>query len=155
MNEDIEEALLDAQEELKRVDHIIYVSLKYTRTVDIIRNALHRVVATFDNLIHSLLLHKGVENIPKSPRLKVKKLEKLYGEDENIMYYLGFYVSLRDILNAKYDRKEEFRRGVTMITHLNNRTAFINIDNLEDNIDMIAKDFFKYVKMHILGEPEE
>ena len=155
ISEDIEDALIDAQEELKRVDHIIYVSLKYTRTVDVIRNALNRVIATYNALITALLLHNGVEQIPKSPRLQVKKVLELYPEDKEITFNLNFYVHLRDLMIAKFDRKEEFRRGVRMITQLNNRTAFINIDYLEDHVDIITKDFFRYVKILILGEEEE
>ena len=30
------EYLLEAREELKRLEHILYVSLKYTRTVDVL-----------------------------------------------------------------------------------------------------------------------
>ena len=31
-------------EELKRVDHLVYVSLKYTRTVDVIRSIIDRLI---------------------------------------------------------------------------------------------------------------
>ena len=45
------ESLIEAREELKRLEHIIYVSLKYTRTVDVILNALKRMVSTYDFII--------------------------------------------------------------------------------------------------------
>ena len=34
-----DEYLIEAREELNRIEHIIYVSLKYTRTTDVLRNA--------------------------------------------------------------------------------------------------------------------
>ena len=34
----MKEALDNAKEELKRVDHLFYVSLKYTRTADMMRH---------------------------------------------------------------------------------------------------------------------
>ena len=38
----------DADEELKRADHMIYVTLKYTRTADVIHNILKRLINAFD-----------------------------------------------------------------------------------------------------------
>ena len=51
----MKELLKDAKEELKRVDHLIYVSLKYTRTVDVIRNVIDRLISSFDFVADGLL----------------------------------------------------------------------------------------------------
>ena len=40
MNEIIGEGLTNACEELTQVDHLIYVSLKYTRTCDVLKTSL-------------------------------------------------------------------------------------------------------------------
>ena len=67
MNED----LLEAREELKRLEHIIYVSLKYTRTVDVILNALHRMISTYDFIVEAFLIKakedRLLDEMPKSP----------------------------------------------------------------------------------------
>jgi len=55
--------LLEAREELKRLEHIIYVSLKYTRTVDVIVNALTRMVSTFDLIIEAFLEKAKIKNL--------------------------------------------------------------------------------------------
>ena len=44
MNEQLENTI----EELKRVDHLFYVSLKYTRTVDMIKHVLERIISTHE-----------------------------------------------------------------------------------------------------------
>ena len=49
------ESLEDAKEELKRVDHLIYVSLKYTRTVDVLRNVIERLVTASEFMITAML----------------------------------------------------------------------------------------------------
>ena len=41
----------EAKDEIKRADHLIYVSLKYTRTCDIILNIFKRLVAAYDSAI--------------------------------------------------------------------------------------------------------
>ena len=63
--------LEDAGEELKRADHLVYVSLKYTRTVDVLMNSLSRMIDAYDYLIGALLLYakeeKSLQVIPSSP----------------------------------------------------------------------------------------
>ena len=46
-----------AQDELKRVDHLIYVSLKYTRTCDVMLNAMKRMISAFELGMNDLLYH--------------------------------------------------------------------------------------------------
>lgn len=151
------EYLAEAREELKRVDHIIYVSLKYTRTVDVIRNGLNRLVGMFDFLIESLVEYakkeKKFRQIPKSPRLKVELVREAFAEDERILWYMNFYIFLRDILKAPFDKREEYRRHVTMIAKLWDRTVDVNIDTLEDNLLKIAKEFLEYTEI-LLGVRE-
>ena len=36
------EYLVDSKQEINRADHLIYVSLKYTRTVDVIKSIIER-----------------------------------------------------------------------------------------------------------------
>jgi len=152
------EFLDESREELKRVEHIIYVSLKYTRTVDIIRNALNRLVSMFDFLIDALVDHakkeKKFKEIPKSPRLKVDLVRDAFENDERILWYMNFYVFLRDILKAKYTKREEYRRHVTMVAELWNRTVEVDIDALEDCFLKVAKEFLEYTEI-ILGEREK
>ena len=49
--------LEEAREELKRADHLIYVSLKYTRTVDVIKSVIDRLISCLDFVIDKLLDH--------------------------------------------------------------------------------------------------
>ena len=98
----MEDYLLDAREELKRLEHIIYVSLKYTRTVDVIANALKRLVGTFDLIIEAYLLkaqEEGkIESLPKSPALRATKVVQFFPEDNQLKRYLDFYAYLKLIL---------------------------------------------------------
>lgn len=152
------EYLAEASEELKRVEHIIYVSLKYTRTVDVVRNALNRLVSMFDFLIDALVdfakKEKKFKQVPKSPRLKVELVREAFEEDERILWYMTFYVFLRDVLKAKFTKREEYRRHVTMVAQLWNRTVDVNIDTLEDNFLKIAKEFLEYAEI-MLGLREK
>src|SRR3989344_418767 len=149
MNEYLEEA----REELKRVDHIIYVSLKYTRTVDIIRNALNRMVSAFDYIIEGILDHnrekKRITKIPPVQKDKIETLAELYKDDFELKRFITFYTFLRELIKAPYNRREEYRRHVTMIAELKNQTAEVDIDVLEDNYDVMSKKFLDYAEILI------
>lgn len=152
------EYLLEAREELKRLEHIIYVTLKYTRTTDVIKNALNRLISTFDFIIQAFLEDAKEKNliadIPKSPSLKSSLVTKTYPEDKTLLKFITFYAFLRDISKAKYTKREEYRRHVTMVVDFKNKTAEINIDSLE-TCEKIASQFFNYAQEFIEGKPEE
>jgi len=141
----------EAKDELKRVDHLIYVSLKYTRTVDVIKSVLERMISTFDSGFMALLVkvkrrRKGLE-IPSQPRVRAELLKEIFPEDSNLNSFIDFYLLLRDLTQSKYDRREEYRRHVTMITYLSGET-----NPYEVNIDVIyefnekCKKFMEYLE---------
>ena len=47
-------SLSDAVEEIKRVDHLVFVSLKYTRTVDVIKSVVDRIISALDFIFIAL-----------------------------------------------------------------------------------------------------
>ena len=152
------EYLLDAREELKRLEHIIYVTLKYTRTVDVLINALHRIVDIYDLIIEAYLQkakEEGkIDTLAKSPALRGTILAQLYPEDMELSKYLHFYSFVKTILNRPPKKREEFRRHVTLVVELEKSTAEIDIDNLV-NCERFIHKFFQYAWNTIVGKPEE
>ena len=152
------ENLLEAREELKRLEHIIYVSLKYTRTVDVINNALNRMVSTYDFIVDAFLdkalEDKKLDSVPKSPALKAKKLAELYPDDPLIQKNLHFYFSLRNILKSAYLKRQEFRRHVTLIVAMEDATVEVEIDTLV-NCEKFIHFFLNYAQGIIEGIVEE
>lgn len=150
--------LLEAREELKRLEHIIYVSLKYTRTVDVIINALSRMVSTYDYIIEAFLekaKEEGlIDSLPKSPALRGKKLGELYPDDEILQKNLTFYDSLRTILKSPHKKRQEFRRHVTLIVDGVKCTTEVEIDNLT-NCEKFIHNFLFYSLKVIEGITEE
>ena len=156
--EKITDYLLEAREELKRLEHIIYVSLKYTRTVDVIVNALNRLVDVYDLIIQAYLekakLDQKFSVLPKSPALRAKQLVELYPEDEKLAHYLTFYHFLKTVLKLPHSKRREYRRHVTLIVDLEKSTAEMNIDNLT-NCERFVHDFFNYSWEQIIGPRKE
>jgi hypothetical protein len=126
------QCLEDAKEELKRVDHQIYVSLKYTRTVDVLLNIISRMIDGYDFLLEALLKlseeEKKIESIPPSPIERGNLIKKLYPDDEQIVDNVELYFLLRKLFRSNPVREQEYRRNVTMRSVVEGREELVTID---------------------------
>lgn len=136
----MKQSLDKAREELKRADHLIFVSLKYTRTVDVIKNIVERLINAYDCGIDSLFRYAKSKNkiseFPKAPIAKADKIKDIFADDAQIANYINLYKLFRKINNAKFSRALEYRRHVTM-------TAFLDEGEIEISIDIISEYFEK------------
>lgn len=138
----------EAKNELKRADHQIFVSLKYTRTADVLRNILERFISCFDYIIEGLLLRKEqsgeIFDIPVSPVAKVNELKRIY-QDEMLLRIFERYLVYRKIMNAKYKAINEYRRHVAMVSEIEGDEVEVNIDNISEYYEEM-KEFIKYIE---------
>lgn len=150
----MEETLHNALVELKRADHSIFVSLKYTRTVDVIKSIIERLISTIDFCFEVLLMHakmnKRIAEVPALPRLRIDALKSIYASDAVVQDFLEFYNKLKKIDKAKFDRAQEYRRHVTMTAYLEEGPIEITIDIINDYFDR-TKEFVNHVKTQALG----
>jgi len=139
----MQEALDKAKEEVKRADHLIYVSLKYTRTVDVMKSIIERLVNTFDFCIESLLIKakkdKKITEVP--PRPKQRELEAIKHYD--LKDFMEFYELLRKIAKSQCDKTSEYRRHVTMTSHMDEQKIEITIDIITDYFNK-TKEFVQF-----------
>ncbi|PIN75827.1 hypothetical protein COV18_01445 [Candidatus Woesearchaeota archaeon CG10_big_fil_rev_8_21_14_0_10_37_12] len=144
-----EAPLQSAVQELKRADHSITVSLKYTRTVDVIKSIIDRLINTIDFCLEALLEHAKEEGnlseVPKLPRLKAEKAKELFKDDSIIPDFCDFFLLLRRISKASFDRAQEFRRHVTMTAYLDTGDSVeVTIDIISDYFER-TREFFNHV----------
>ncbi len=129
----MKEALERARLELRRAEHLYYVSLKYTRTVDMIKNVLERLISALDESINSLLMKKveegKLDKVPELPRLKTELLKKYYS-DLTTLEMIDFYLYLRTLQKSQYEALREYRRHVTMTAHTPEKDVDITIDKV-------------------------
>ena len=154
----MKEALDNAREELKRVDHLFYVSLKYTRTVDMMRHMIDRLINVFYYGVESLLKfakeEKKIDEIPGNPAMSSELLAKTFNNEE-IVGYTNLYLRLRKIFRADYTKREEFRRHVTMTCIIDSEEAVdINIDILKEYYEK-ARNFIDYAERIVEGKEDE
>lgn len=151
------ESYQQAIEEFKRVDHLFHVSLKYTRTVDVIRSLIERIISTYEQAIDSFLKclkeEKKIDEIPTNPVGKGALAKENCGDAE-LCRYLDNYLLLRKILRCEYTKRDEFRRHVTMTVNCEGQTLNIDIDKLKEYYDE-TKNFLIYIKSRVQCYKEE
>ena len=130
-----------AREELKRVDHLVYVSLKYTRTADVIKHVIKRMMSTIDFCIVALLEHEKAkelietEEISKAPTQRAEIAREIFKNDETINKMIDFFLLLKKIDKAQYTKSQEFRRHVALTASLENGILY------EVNIDVVTEKY--------------
>ena len=148
----------DAKEELKRADHLIFVSLKYTRTCDMLKHIIDRLINCIDFLFMELLedlKEKGeLDEVPKAPIPKANNVKKLFPDDEFIPEFADLFMRFRKISKADFSRACEFRRHVTMTVVVDDETIQINIDNITEYFKH-TKEFCAHVDKMINPEIED
>ena len=134
------EALENAKGEIKRSDHLIYVSLKYTRTVDVLKSIIKRLINAFDYSLDCLLKfaqdQKQIKDLPKLPIAKVETVRSIFN-DPQLNELLDFYILLRKLDKADYESSQEYRRHVTM-------TAFVD-GSKRPRYSIIDASFWTYI----------
>ncbi|HLC56520.1 MAG TPA: hypothetical protein VJJ23_04760 [Candidatus Nanoarchaeia archaeon] len=109
-----------ALEEMKRADHLVYVSLKYTRTADVIKSVIQRLInvfeMSFDEYLEFMKDTRKIKEIPGTKKEKITLIEKLV--KEKISDYIRMYAVFKAIDKAEYTGREEYRKHVTLISHL-------------------------------------
>ena len=130
-------------------DHLLYVSLKYTKTCDVIINLLLRwkvmIEMAMDVLIEKAKKKKKWKPVPDAPRARLVQLEKIYASVPDIADALELYELFRDIEKLDKIRENEFRKGVNLKVTYRGETVNINLDKLKEYSDVLER-FISYLK---------
>ncbi len=140
----MKEKIESAKEELKRVDHLFYVSLKYTKTVDVIKSIIERLINAFEFSIDALFLYmekkKKVKQTPVDHISKCRVIKELFKDDPQFIEDIDLYLLLRKLNRASYTSVREFRKHVTMESIVEEKSIDINIDTIQEYFER-AKNF--------------
>ena len=73
-------------------DHLLYVSLKYTKTCDVILNLLARwkslIELSFDRILEQRIEEGKVPHVPESPKQRIEFMKKYF--KKNVKLKSGF-----------------------------------------------------------------
>lgn len=143
----------DIIQEKIRADHLLYVSLKYTKTCDVILNLLLRwkwmIEKSIDHILKHAKLKKKISSISSSPLGKTEEVKKLFRKDDNFLEVIEFYEMLRKIQDLREERSGEFRKNVTLKIIYKGEEININLDKLKVYANMLEK-FISTTKQFLL-----
>jgi hypothetical protein len=134
----------------KRIaDHLYYVSLKYTKTCDVILNLIERWISLIDKCILTLLeeLKKDrvISVIPEAPFQKMSIIKNKMKRNKDVIEMLEIYMLFKRIKNLKYSKEQEFRKGVALVLCEGNKEIKIDLEKLKELNETIEK-FLVFVK---------
>jgi hypothetical protein len=135
-------------------DHLLYVSLKYTKTCDVIMNLLLRWRRMIETSIEGILVHakakKKISSIPSSPLGKIEEIKKLFKKDKDFLEVLEFYEMLRKISELRTERIGEFRKNVALKIFYKGQEINVNLEQLKKYAEMLEK-FISTTKQFLLS----
>lgn len=124
-------------------DHLLYVSLKYTKTCDVMINLLLRwktmIELGMDLLVEKAQRQKKWKPIPDAPRAKLVQLKKIYENDVVVSETLSLYELFRDIEQLDKVRENEFRKGVNLKVTYRGEVININLDKLKEYAALLER----------------
>jgi len=130
-------------------DHLLYVSLKYTKTCDVIINLLNRwkimVDMAMDKLVEKAKKQKKWKPVPEAPRAKLIQLKRIYADVPEVSHTLELYEFFRDLDKLPKVRESEFRKGVNLRVTYNGQIVNVNLDKLKEYSDILER-FISYLK---------
>ena len=134
-------------------DHLLYVSLKYTKTCDVILNLILRWIKMIETSIDEILKHakkkKKISSIPSNPVRKVEDIRKLFKKDKNFQEVMDMYEMFRKIDDLKTERTGEFRKNVTLKIYYRGREINVNLEQLKIYADKLER-FISSTKQFLL-----
>ncbi len=124
-------------------DHLLYVSLKYTKTCDVIINLLSRwknmIDKCMDRLVEKAKKEKKWKPIPDAPRAKLVQLKRIYENSKEISDAFKLYEIFRDLDTLEKVRENEFRKGVNLKLSYKGETININLLQLKEYADTLER----------------
>lgn len=135
-------------------DHLLYVSLKYTKTCDVIINLLIRWRKMIDTAIEEILKHakkkKKISSIPANPFGRIEAVQKLFKKEKNFMEIIDFYIMLKKLEELRKERIGEFRKNVNLKIFYRGQEINVNLEQLKIYADKLEK-FITTTKQFLLS----
>jgi hypothetical protein len=135
-------------------DHLMYVSLKYTKTCDVILNLLARwkslIELSFDAILEKRVEEGKIPEMPTNPKQRIEFVKKFFRKTDTIQEVVPLYVFFKRVPDLKKTREGEFRKNVNLKVFEANRVTEINMEKLGEYYDIVEK-FIAEVK-GILGK---
>ncbi|MBI2449108.1 hypothetical protein HYV49_02315 [Candidatus Pacearchaeota archaeon] len=139
----------DIIQEKISADHLLYVSLKYTKTGDVIINLILRwksiINRCFDALLADAKKRKKIKEIPTIPKHRIEILKEMFKDNENVTKVIEVYEFFNKIQGLDKNVEHEYRKNLTLNVFYNGQWIAINMDKLKE-YNALLESFISFVK---------
>lgn len=122
-------------------DHLLYVSLKYTKTCDVILNLLARwkslIEVSFDAIISKKVEEGDIPHIPESPKQRIEFIKMYFKKSLPIQNVVPLYIFFKRVPDLDKTREGEFRKNVNLKIIEGAKTTEINLEKLNEYSEII------------------
>ena len=130
-------------------DHLLYVSLKYTKTCDVMLNLLARwksmIELSFDAIIQEYVDTKKIKEAPTNPKQKLLYLKQYFKKLKSVQETIPLYIFFKKVPDLPKTREGEFRKNVNLKITDGEKITVINMDKLKEYSDILER-FISEVK---------
>jgi hypothetical protein len=138
--------LKDIDKEMKSAQHLLYVSLKYTRTGDVMVNLMKRWAKMVELSLEQILIHSKKINkttvIPHAPKLKQRAVIDIFKNNKTIKETITLHSLFRKVDRLHAIRRNEFRKNVSLTLIDGDKEVIVDLEKLKE-WEIIMNDFIK------------
>jgi hypothetical protein len=134
-------------------DHLLYVSLKYTKTCDVIMNLLLRwrklIETSVRHILYEMKERGEINSIPDNAIGRIKLSKEIFKDDKNFLEVLDLLMMLRKLETLKTERIGEFRKNVALKIQFKGKEVNVNLEQLKIYAEML-EEFIESAKKHLM-----
>ncbi|MGD9276774.1 MAG: hypothetical protein PVJ67_06405 [Candidatus Pacearchaeota archaeon] len=124
-------------------DHLLYVSLKYTKTCDVIVNLLLRWSRMIETSINEILKEakrkKKISEVSGNPIGRIEQVKKVMKKDKNFLEVIELHNMFKRINDLRKERIGEFRKNVNLKVFFQGREIDVNLEKLKEYSEKLEK----------------
>ncbi|MEA3514179.1 MAG: hypothetical protein U9R34_01770 [Nanoarchaeota archaeon] len=149
----MEELFEEAASEFKRADHLFYVSLKYSRTGDVIMSLIDRLISCIDKSMDVLFKFKEIKEIPPAPLPRANLIKQNFAEDKLIIKTMDLFFTMRKMIRSEKEASNEFRRTLKVTIEMpdEDEPFILDIDTAQIYYDLVKK-YLQHIKEMISND---
>ena len=139
------------EKEMKAAQHLLYVSMKYTKTCDVMLNLMYRWQLMVDEAMLSILQKakkkKLIKEIPAAPIQKANAVKEMFKKEKTVQDSIALYLFFRKIKSCTLSKEHEFRKNVALRVTSAEAETLIDIEKLKE-WQLLLENFIKFARAY-------
>ncbi len=144
--------LYEILKEKTSADHLLYVSMKYTKTCDVILNLIARwksmMEICFDAVLDKAKEEKLIKALPTNPKQKIEFMRLYFKKQKAIQETIPVYIFFKRVPELQKTREGEFRKNVCLKVIEPGRVTEVNLEKLKEYSELLER-FISEVKLFL------